>query len=190
VLSVVLAANATMFVVELTAGFLARSNALTADSLDMLGDALAYGASLYVVGGTPVGKARAALLKGVIMMAFAFLTVGQAAYKLAFPAAPSAPVMGLMGLAALAVNAACLLLLLRHRSDDINMSSLWLCSRNDIIANLGVLGAAVAVAATGSQWPDVAVGLAIAALFLRSALGVMRGSLGVLTRGSPAASSG
>ncbi|MEQ1527540.1 MAG: cation transporter [Gallionella sp.] len=82
--------------------------------------------------------------------------------------------IGAIGLLALAANGTCFFLLWRHRADDINMSSVWLCSRNDIIANISVLLAAAGVWLTHSGWPDILVGLALATLFLRSALHVLR----------------
>src|SRR3990170_3329541 len=76
-LRLVLLVNAAMFVVELVSGLLAGSVALLADSLDMLGDALVYGFSLYVVARGPVWKARAAVFKGIIMALFALFVLGQ-----------------------------------------------------------------------------------------------------------------
>ena len=84
--------------------------------------------------------------------------------------------MGVIGFVVLLGNGLCFLLLFRHRSDDLNMRSTWLCSRNDIIANLSVLLAAAAVKLFNSGWPDIVVGAAIAALFLKSALTVLRES--------------
>ena len=173
-LKAVLAINAVMFVVELTVGLLAGSLSLTADSLDMLGDALVYGFSLYVIDRGARHKAMAALFKGGIMAAFGLVVLGQAFYKLLMPQLPVAETIGAIGLLALAANGLCLALLWRHRADDINMSSVWLCSRNDIIANTAVLLAAAGVWLTHSGWPDVVVGLGIAALFLRSAMHVLR----------------
>jgi Co/Zn/Cd efflux system component len=89
--------------------------------------------------------------------------------------------MGVVGALALAANAACFALLWRHRAEDINMRSVWLCSRNDVIANVAVLVAAFAVWATGSPWPDIAVGAIICALFLRSAITVAREARGSLS---------
>lgn len=175
-LKVVLALNATMFLVELTAGLVSGSVSLLADSLDMLGDALVYGFSLYVLARGTRMKAIAALFKGGIMAAFGLFVLAQALYKIMFPQVPTVEVIGAIGLLALAVNSVCLALLWRHRSDDINMRSVWLCSRNDIIANVSVLFAAAGVWLTQSAWPDVLVGLALAALFLRSALAVVRGA--------------
>lgn len=173
-LRVALAANAVMFVLEIVAGLLAGSVALLADSLDMLGDALVYGFSLYVVARSPVWKARAALAKAAVMGVFGMLVFAQVVHKLADPQLPAFETMGAVGALALAVNGACFVLLWRHRAEDINMRSVWLCSRNDLIANVSVLLAACAVWVTHSPWPDIAVGALICALFLRSALLVAR----------------
>lgn len=173
-LRVVLAINAVMFAVELAAGLMSGSLSLLADSLDMLGDALAYGFSLYVVARGSRAKAFSALFKGGIMAAFGLFVLVQAIYKILYPQVPVFETIGMIGLVALGANAACLGLLWRHRGDDINMRSVWLCSRNDIVANLSVLLAAVGVWLTHSPWPDIVVGLAIAALFLRSSVSVLR----------------
>jgi len=173
-LKIVLVINAVMFIVELVAGLLGNSVSLVADSLDMLGDALVYAFSLYVVARSPAMKAKAALLKGAIMAAFGLFVLGQVIYRIVFPQLPVFEAIGAIGLLALAANSTCFFLLWRHRADDINMSSVWLCSRNDIIANVSVLLAALGVWLTHSGWPDIMVGLALAVLFLRSALFVLR----------------
>ncbi|WP_036250001.1 cation transporter [Methylobacter sp. BBA5.1] len=173
-LKIVLGINAAMFIIELTAGLIGGSVSLVADSLDMLGDTLVYGFSIYVVARGVRMKANAALLKGGIMAAFGVFVLGQAVYKIVFPQVPVFEAIGAIGLLALAANSICFILLWRHRADDINMSSVWLCSRNDIIANVSVLFAAVGVWLTRSGWPDILVGLALAVLFLRSALLVLR----------------
>lgn len=175
-LKIVLGINAVMFAVELTAGLLASSVSLVADSLDMLGDALVYGFSLYVVARGARMKAVSALFKGIIMAAFGLFVLTQAIYKIIVPQVPIFEAIGAIGALALAANGLCLVLLWRHRADDINMNSVWLCSRNDIVANISVLFAASGVWLTGSGWPDIAVGLALAVLFLRSALFVLRGA--------------
>lgn len=176
-LKIVLAINAVMFLVELAAGLISGSVSLLADSLDMLGDALVYGFSLYVVARGARMKAKAALFKGVIMAAFGFFVLGQAIYRIIYPQVPVFEVISLIGLLALAANGVCLFLLWRHRAEDINMSSIWLCSRNDIIANVSVLFASAGVWFFHSGWPDILVGLALAALFLRSALSVLRDAI-------------
>jgi Co/Zn/Cd efflux system component len=177
-LKTVLAINLFMFVVELTVGLIAGSVSLLADSLDMLGDALVYGFSLYVVARGARMKALAAIFKGLIMAAFGLFVLGQAIYKIIFPHLPIFEAIGLMGLVALGANSLCLFLLWHHRSDDINMKSVWLCSRNDIIANTSVLFAAAGVWLSASSWPDIIVGLALACIFLRSSVHVLRESFG------------
>jgi len=174
VLVVVLWINAAMFVTEFAGGLLAHSTALLADSVDMLGDAIVYGFSLHAVARGPAAKARAALVKGIIMAAFGAGVLVEVALKLIAGLVPSAGVMEGIGLVALGANGVCLLLLSRHRADDINMRSAWICSRNDVVANSGVLAAAIAVAVTGSAWPDIVMGLMIAAMFGTSAIGVIR----------------
>lgn len=183
VLQIVLAINALMFVVESAAGLMARSTALLADSLDMLGDALVYGFSLWVITKELRWRTVAALLKGTVMAAFGFGVLVEASDKLLHPVLPAAPVIVGVGLVALAANGVCLMLLLRHRRDDINMRSTWLCSRNDIIANVSVLIAAGGVAISQSMWPDVIVGMGIALLFLHSAAHVLRQSIQELRAG-------
>jgi Co/Zn/Cd efflux system component len=140
----------------------------------MLGDALVYGFSLWVVARGAAWQTRAAVVKGLVMAAFGVVVLVEAATKLARGAVPLSDVMGGVGLLALAANAAVLALLWRRRGDDLNMRSVWLCSRNDVAANVGVLVAAAAVAATGAAWPDIVVGVLIAALFLTSGVAVLR----------------
>jgi Co/Zn/Cd efflux system component len=139
-----------------------------------------YGFSLYVIARGARMKAISALLKGGIMAVFGLFALSQAVYRIAVPQVPAFEAIGAIGLLALAANGLCLALLWRHRGDDINMSSVWLCSRNDIIANVSVLMAAAGVWYTASGWPDIVVGVALAVLFLRSAAFVLRGSLAEL----------
>jgi cation diffusion facilitator family transporter len=178
----VLGINGGMFGLELIIGLVAGSTALLADSLDMLGDALVYGFSLYVVGRSARWRASAALLKGIIMGAFGLTVLAQAGYHLVSPETPDFFLMGVTGALALGANVTCLLLLTRHRNDDLNMRSTWICSRNDIIANVGVLAAAVGVFATSSLWPDLAIGLLITVVFMRSAVYVARQAVTELRR--------
>jgi Co/Zn/Cd efflux system component len=165
----VLIVNFAMFLVEFVSGMIAESIALLADSLDMLGDALVYGFSLYVVSRDSIWKARAAVVKAVIMGLFGMFVLGQLLYKITYPQLPAYESMGVVGAIALAANAVCFALLWRHRAEDINMRSVWICSRNDLIANILVLIAAVGVWTTVSQWPDIVVGALICIVFFRSA---------------------
>ena len=170
VLVIVLALNALMFLAEFTAGLIAGSAALMADSVDMLGDATVYGLSLYAINRSARWKAGAAVGKGLFVLALGLSVLVQIGLKLEHGVPPSSTLMLVFGALALAVNLYCLRLMWRFRRLDVNMSSTVECSRNDAIANVGVLVAAGAVALTNSFWPDIVVACVIAALFLRSAL--------------------
>jgi cation diffusion facilitator family transporter len=177
VLKIVLFINAAMFLIEGSAGLLANSTSLMADALDMLGDAMVYGLSLYVLTRDQRRQARVALVKGGFMLLFGLFVLGDAIYKLIYPVLPDAATMGIIGTLALAANLVCFLLLYTHREDNLNMSSTWLCSRNDLFANVGVLVAAALSYLFISQWPDILIGALIAVLFLKSAWQVIRQSL-------------
>jgi len=173
VLWAVLAINLGLFAVEVVTGLRAGSSALLGDSLDMLGDALVYAASLYVVGRGVRAQARVAAGKGLLMGALAASVVVDAASRIASQAPPSSAIVGVVGALALAGNGACFALLYRHRGDNLNLRSTWLCSRNDLIANVAVLASAALVAATASPWPDALVGAGLAALWLRTSWRVL-----------------
>lgn len=170
VLWIVLAINFAMFGIEAVFAFVAGSLALLADSLDMLGDAMTYGVSLFVVSRGLEAKASAAKFKAWIILVSAVGILAAASYRAFFQAVPSYEVMGVVGFIALAANGVCLLLLSRYRHSDVNMSSVWLCSRNDIVANISVLFAALLVSYFASPWPDLVVGGALSFLFFRSAM--------------------
>ncbi|HVC65524.1 MAG TPA: cation transporter [Candidatus Dormibacteraeota bacterium] len=171
---VVLCINGAMFLVELIAGITASSTALLADSVDMLGDAIVYGVSLYVVARGAVWQARVARLKGLIMAAFGVGVLAQVVTKLLHGLHPNADTMGVVGSLALAANTVCLVMLWRRRRDDVNMRSAWMCSLNDVAGNAGVIIAGAAVALTASGWPDILVGLMIAGMFCASATHIIR----------------
>ena len=183
-LKIVLSINAVMFAVELTAGLVAGSTALLSDSLDNLGDALTYGLSLYAVARGARSKAYVAIFKGCLITAAGLFVLAQVGYKVLFPVVPMFETMGAVSLLALAANGACLGLLWRHRTDDVNMSSVWECSRNDIASNISVIVAAGGVWLLQSGWPDVLVGLGLACLFLRSAYRVLRSAFAELKKAS------
>jgi len=169
VLWIILIINAMMFVVEFSGGIKAASLSLTGDSLDMLGDALVYGCSLYVIQKGKKAQARSAILKGGIMFLTAIAVFARATYQLFAQTVPTASLMSEIGILALVANLICFLLLIRHRNDNINMSSVWLCSRNDIIANTSVLITAGLVFLTGSFLPDFILGLLLTIVFAQSA---------------------
>lgn len=162
-----------MFFVIVAAALYGKSTALLADSLDNLGDALTYSLSLYAVSRGATVKAKVALFKGGLIFLAAFAVAAQITYKLFVPSLPVFEVMGVFSLLGLAANSLCLFLLWRHRHEDVNMSSVWECSRNDIASNLSVFVAAGAVWFTGSGWPDIVVALGLVWLLMRSAIRVI-----------------
>jgi Co/Zn/Cd efflux system component len=173
----VLWVNAAMFFVIAGAALFGRSTALLSDSLDNLGDALTYGLSLYVVTQSAEAKARVALFKGLLIFLAASVVVGQVIWKLFHPIVPSYEVMGVFSLGGLVANGFCLWLLWQHRHEDINMSSVFECSRNDIASNLSVFVAAGCVWLFQSGWPDILVASLLATLLLRSSNRVIRGAI-------------
>jgi Co/Zn/Cd efflux system component len=169
ILWVVIIINAVMFVVEMTAGKLAGSQALKADALDFLGDALTYGMSLAVIGMSLKVRATAAMLKGISLAMMGFWVFGSTVYQFFVLDPPKAEIMGVIGFLALAANLISVMLLARYKDGDANVRSVWLCSRNDAIGNVAVMFASVAVWHTATAWPDLVVALIMAGLFLRSA---------------------
>jgi Co/Zn/Cd efflux system component len=180
----VLAINALMFAVMVAAALYADSTALLADSLDNLGDALTYGLSLYAVSRGAAVKAKVALFKGGLILLAGCLLSAQIVYKLFVPSVPLFEIMGAFSLLGLAANSLCLFLLWRHRHEDVNMSSVWECSRNDIAVNISVFIAAGAVWLTGSGWPDILVALGLVWLLIRSALRVISSARAALRAAS------
>lgn len=185
VLLIVLVINAVMFVGEFGVGLFAGSVALMADAVDMFGDAMVYGLSLYALNRSERWRDGAAVAKGVFILVFGLGVLWQVAIKIQNGVPPSSTTMLVVGAVALAANLACLALLWRFRKQDLNMSSTFECSRNDVLSNVGVLVAAVAVSVFNSGWPDIIVGLIIAGLFLRSAYRVLSQALPAFRSHSP-----
>jgi Co/Zn/Cd efflux system component len=173
----VIAINAAMFGVEMTAGHLAQSQALQADALDFFGDALTYGLSLAVIGSSLRVRSTAALAKGLSLLAMGVWVLGATVYRTVSGATPEAEVMGVVGFLALLANVASVLLLVRYKDGDANVRSVWLCSRNDAIGNAAVMVAALGVWGTASRWPDLIVAAIMAGLFLTSAVQIIQQAL-------------
>ena len=181
-LKIVLWINAVMFLVVLAAGLLAHSTALLSDSLDNLGDAMTYALSLYVVSKSAREKAMVALFKGGLILLAALLVFAQVMYRLYVPVTPIFETMSVISLLALLANGSCLMLLWKHREEDVNMSSVWECSRNDIVTNLAVFAAAGGVWLFQDGWPDLLVGFGLSILLIRSAVKVLKQATQALTR--------
>ncbi|MEQ8968692.1 MAG: cation transporter [Azospirillaceae bacterium] len=177
ILWIALAVNATMFVVEIVAGHAARSASLQADALDFLADSANYAISLFVLGAALSWRARAALVKGLSMGMLGLWVIATTAWNALAGTVPEAPVMGVVGVLALIANAGVLALLIGFRSGDANMRSVWICSRNDVLANIAVVMAAAGVFGTGTGWPDYVVAAVMASLSLQGATQITRQAL-------------
>ena len=180
ILWIVIAINALMFIVEMSAGVVADSMALKADALDFLGDTLTYTITLLVIGQALRWRATAALFKGISLAAMGVWVLGSTVYQVMVLGVPDEMVMGVVGLLAFAANVVSALLLLRFRDGDANVRSVWLCSRNDAIGNVAVIIAAAGVFATNTGWPDLVVAAIMASLFLYSAISIIRQAIGEL----------
>jgi Co/Zn/Cd efflux system component len=180
VLWIALFANAAMFGVELVASIFSGSTALAADAADFLGDSANYALSLGAIAAGGAWLSRVALLKGTAMSLYGLGVLAYAAWRAWLGAPPDALTMGAIGVLALAVNLGVAVLLFRFRDGDANMRSVWLCTRNDVIANILVLIAAAGVFGTGTVWPDVGVAAILACLGLSSGRVVIRQALAEL----------
>jgi Co/Zn/Cd efflux system component len=176
----VIAINAVMFSVELSAGLAARSQALQADALDFLGDTITYGLSLYILRHSLRWRARAALFKGLSLGALGLWVLGSTLWRVFTDTVPEPLTMGIVGFLALAANLASVAILFRFREGEANVRSVWLCSRNDAIGNVAVMIAASGVFATGTAWPDLIVAAGMASLFLWGAIRITRQAMGEL----------
>jgi len=183
ILWVVVAINGLMFLVEVTAGFLADSTALKADALDFLGDTVTYGITLLVIGESLKTRAMVALLKGLSLGAMALFVLGFTLYRVVSIGEPEPLTMGTIGFLALLANMVSVLLLLKYREGDSNIRSVWLCSRNDAIGNVAVIMAGAGVFASGTVWPDIIVAFIIAGLFMHSSVKIARQALSELKKG-------
>jgi Co/Zn/Cd efflux system component len=174
VLWLALLINAGMCVIEIGAGILAGSASLQADALDFLGDAANYFISLAVVGAALQTRAKAALLKGATMGLLGVWVLGSVVWHAASGTIPEPFTMGWVGALALVANLVCAALLYAYRNGDANMQSVWICSRNDVLANCAVLAAALGVFGTGTAWPDLVVATVMAVLSTQGAVAILR----------------
>jgi Co/Zn/Cd efflux system component len=180
---IALVVNAGFFLTEIVAGLAAGSAALQADALDFFGDSANYAISLGVAGMTLTWRARAALVKGSTLIAFALWVLGSTIWHAVYGTLPQAQVMGAVGIAALVANGGVALMLYRFRSGDANMRSVWICSRNDALGNLAVMLAAAGVFGTGNGWPDVIVAAIMGGLGLWGGWQIVRQADGELRSG-------
>jgi cation diffusion facilitator family transporter len=175
-LIIVVVLNLGFGLCELVGGFVANSQALKADSLDFIGDGSISLLGLLALALSARARAKVALTQGLFLGALGLAVIGYAFWRALHATLPEAELMGGIGVVALAVNVSAALVLSRFREGDANVRAIWLFSRNDSIANIAVIIAAVLVALTGRPWPDLAVAGVIALLFLHSAFVICRDS--------------
>lgn len=174
VLIILLSINAVMFVTEFTLGWLSESTGLIADSLDMLADALVYGVGLYAVGKSLRIKANSAMLSGCLQMALGIGVLMDISRRAIMGSEPDSVFMIFVGLVALVANVICLVLLTKHRKGEVHMRATWIFSKNDVIANLGVITAGVLVAYFNSAIPDLIIGCIISAVVIRGGVQIIK----------------
>lgn len=162
--------NIATFLMMVAGSVMSGSSALLSGTLDNFGDALAYMVSFAVVGASVQVKAKAALFKSVLIGVAAVAVLMQLVMKGLSPETPIVATMGLVAVLNFLANGVCLMLLTPHRLDDVNMASVWECSRNDVLEGFGVIVTAVLVYWTGSAYPDLIVAVLLLALFTRSAV--------------------
>ncbi len=174
---IVIALNAAMFIIEITAGQLAKAQARQADAIDFLGDSVTYAISLAVIGASIKVRTNAALFKGVSLFMMGLWVLGSTLYRVFYAEIPEAEIMGVIGFLALMANLASVLILVSYKDGDANVRSVWLCSRNDAIGNVAVMVAALSVWGTASRWPDLVVATIMSGLFISSATQIVRQAL-------------
>ena len=174
VLILLLAINGVMFVAEIIAGIVADSTALIADSMDMLADATVYAIGLYAVGRSLAAKEKAAHISGIFQVVLGLGVLFDIVRRFIVGSEPESLMMMAVGLVALIANTLCLVLIYKHRQGDAHMRASWIFSKNDVIANLGVIGGGLLVSYTGSSYPDLIIGLIIAAIVIRGGIYIIK----------------
>ena len=173
ILWIVLGINAAMFVAEFVAGLIAQSTGLIADSLDMLADAAVYGVSLYAVGRSAGLKRRAAMLSGVLQVMLALSVAGEILRRMIVGSEPEPTFMIGVSLIALVANVICLALIAKHRDGEVHMRASWVFSKNDVIANVGVIAAGGLVLLLDEHWPDLVIGSLIVIVVFRGGISIL-----------------
>lgn len=173
-LIILLLINAIMFIIELVLGWLAQSTGLVADSLDMFADAAVYGIALYAVGKSVLHQARAARISGVLEVILGMGVLYEVVRRLLYGSQPQSGLIMLVGTLALFANFACLVLLFKHKHRGVHMRASWIFSKNDVIANLGVILSGLLVAMTGNRYPDLIIGAVISFIIIKGGISILK----------------
>lgn len=174
VLKILLGINAMMFLLEMTLGIISESTAVIADSLDMLADATVYGIGLYAVGRPLSAKIRAAHISGIFQILLGASVSIDVFRRFVLGSEPDSLLMIAVGIAALIANLICLQLISRHRGGEVHMRASWIFSKNDVIANLGIIIGGILVYMLESRYPDLVIGLAISIIVIRGGMQILK----------------
>ena len=174
VLKILLSINAFMFIAEITLGILSESTALIADSLDMLADATVYGIGLYAVGKEAFVKIKAAHISGIFQIILGASVFMDILRRAILGSEPESFLMIFVGIAALIANIICLHLISKHKKGEVHMRASWIFSKNDVIANLGIILGGGLVYLLDSRFPDLIIGLAISIIVIRGGIHIVK----------------
>jgi cobalt-zinc-cadmium efflux system protein len=178
ILWIVLALNVALATSFAVTGLFADSSALIANALDNASDSLVYVISLLALTRPPHWKRVAAKVSGWLLIAFAIGVLVDTGRRFLMESEPLGVTMIIMAIAAAAVNALCVWLLRRIQSADVNIRAARTFSTNDFIANAGILAGGALVLWTGQAWPDLVVGIAVAAIAIKGGMGILRDARG------------
>jgi cation diffusion facilitator family transporter len=173
-LILLLSINAVMFCIEFAFGLVGQSTGLISDAVDMLADALVYGVGLYAVGKSAEIKIRGAHFSGVFQIVLALGVMADVVRRFIFGSEPESILMMGFGLLALFANVWCLILIAKHRHGEIHMRASWIFSKNDVIANVGVILGGLLVYLLDSHLPDLLIGFAIALIVIRGGIAIIK----------------
>jgi Co/Zn/Cd efflux system component len=173
-LGVVLGLNLALAASLAVAGISADSSALTANALDNASDAVVYGISLFAIGRAPIWKRRAAHWSAALLLIFGLGVAADALRRFITGSEPVGITMMSMAAIAAVVNLACLFLLRRLNSDDVNLEAAETFSFNDFASNGGVLIAGGLVMWLDQRWPDLLVGVAVALIAIKGSMDIWR----------------
>jgi len=174
ILLTLFALNATMFVAEIITGVFAESTGVIADSLDMLADAMVYGIAISAIGKPASRKNFAARLSGYFQIVIAVSVLADIARRFFYGSEPESLLMFAISCVALAVNIFCLRLISKEKDGEVHMRASWIFSKNDVLANLGVIIASILIYLTNARWPDLVIGSLITLIVLRGGLQILR----------------
>lgn len=174
ILLTVLVLNFGLFIVLGIGGLMANSSALLANAVDNASDAAVYLLSFLAVGRAMVWKKRAARASGIMLLIVAAMVLIDAVRRFIYGSDPGGWTMIVLALIAGVINLICLELIRRQKSDDVNMKAAETFSFNDFASNGGILVAGGLVMWLNQSWPDLVVGIIVAAIALKGGLDILK----------------